>query len=356
MRHRFFFLLLLIGLSACTMQMEVVTPVSPATQPATLTFTPAAPDTSTPVIDQQLTVTPPALPTNTLISIPSSTPFPVDANIHPIHFAPSGTYVDILDSLAAGATTTYSVNAMQGQIMSVSVRVSPDNSWAVVPLKIVGADGSVLCPTQANESCYFWRGTLPATQDYLITLSPDVDVTDFMLRVAVDPPGTSGQSFPYRSINSMMFFTYTDEFAPVLFPEMYMTKLAPEVALQFIDTKSIDNTNLIEAYFLLGSSFDPAVVASCREPGSFGGPETITGEVTLDGVSFTRSEAAGVGAGNIYEQTFYRTAYQGTCYEITFLTHSANIGNYPADSGVREYDRAALLQKFEAIISSLVIK
>jgi hypothetical protein len=187
-------------------------------------------------------------------------------------------------------------------------------------------------------------------------LSPDVDVTDFMLRVAIDPPGTSSQAFPYRSINSIMFFTYTDEFAPVLFPEMYVTKLAPEVALQFIDTKSLDNTNLIEAYFLFGSSFDPGVVASCTQPGSFGGLETITGEVNIDGVSFTRSEGAGVGAGNIYEQTFYRTVYQGTCYEITFFTHSANIGNYPADSDVREFDRTALIQKFEAIISTFVIK
>ena len=261
-----------------------------------------------------------------------------------------------MDSLTAGGSRTYSVNALQGQIMSVSIRLYPNSSWTVVPMKIVGADGKVLCPTQLNQTCYFWRGFLPITQDYFVTLSPDVDVTDFMLRVAIDPPGTSSQLFPYRSIDSVMFFTYTDEFAPVLFPETYVTKLTPEAALQFIDTRSLDNTNLSEAYFLFGASFDPGVVASCTQPGFFGGTETVTGEVNLDGVPFTRSEAAGVGAGNIYEQTFYRTAYQGTCYEITFFTHSANIGNYPADSGIKEFDRPALTQKFAAILSTLVIK
>lgn len=345
MRYRFLLFLLAISLSACSFNVDMVTP-SPAS-----TLPPATPPALVLPSD-----TPSPFPTS--ISNPgvTSTPLQQNSGVYPIQFALNGTYVDILDSLTAGDSRTYSVNALQGQIMSVSIRLYPNSSWTVVPMKIVGADGKVLCPTQLNKSCYFWRGFLPITQDYFVTLSPDVDVTDFMLRVAIDPPGTSSQLFPYRSIDSVMFFRYTDEFAPVLFPEMYVTKLTPEAALQFIDTRSLDNTNLSEAYFLFGASFDPGVVASCTRPGFFGGTETVTGEVNLDGVPFTRSEAAGVGAGNIYEQTFYRTAYQGTCYEITFFTHSANIGNYPADSGIKEFDRPALTQKFAAILSTLVIK
>lgn len=345
MRYRFLFLILVISLSACSFQVDVVTPPTSSTVP------PAASPALTLPAD-----TPASLPTLTFTPAIPPTSLQESAGVYPIHFAPNGTYVDILDSLVAGASKTYSVNALQGQIMSVSIRVDPNSGWTVVPLKIVGADGEVLCPTQENNSCYFWRGVLPATQDYFVTLSPDVDVTDFMLRVAIDPPGTSSQSFPYRSIDSVMFFNYTDEFAPVQFQAMYVTKLTPEVVLRFIDTKSLDHTNLSEAYFLLGSSFDPAVVANCTRPGFAGGPETITGEVNIDGFPFTRSETSGVGAGNLYEQTFYRIAYQGTCYEITFYIHSTNIGNYPADSSVKEFDRAALIQKFEAILSTLIIK
>jgi hypothetical protein len=223
-------------------------------------------------------------------------------------------------------------------------------------MKIVGADGSVLCPAQVNESCYFWRGVLPSTQEYLVTLMPNADVSDFTMRVAINPPGTTSQTFPYVSKDGRVFFTYTDEFAPVLFPELFMTKFAPELALQFIDTKSLYMTNLSEAYFLFGASNAPGDVASCTQPLAASGPESVTGEVNINGMSFTRSEGSGVGAGNIYEQTYYRTVYQGSCYEVTFFVHSTNIGNYPSDSGVQEFDRAALTQKLEAILSTLVIK
>lgn len=345
MRYRFLLLILVISLSACSFQVDVITPLPPSTVPPT-----TSPALTLPAD------TPTSLPTLTFTPAIPPTSLQESAGVYPVHFAPNGTYVDILDSLVAGASKTYSVNALQGQIMSVSIRVDSNNGWAVVPLKIVGADGSILCITQENNSCYFWRGVLPATQDYFVTLSPEVDVTDFMLRVAIDPPGTSSQVFPYRSIDSVMFFTYTDEFAPVLFPEMYITKLIPEVALQFIDTKSLDKTNLSEAYFLFGASFDPGVVASCTQPGAFGGAETITGDVDIDGVTFTRSEAVGAGAGNAYEQTYYRTVYQGSCYELTLFIHSTNLGNYPPESGVKEFDRAALIKKFEAILSTLIIK
>lgn len=345
MRYRFLILLLVLSLSSCSFNVDVVTP-----QPVA-----SLPPATSPVL-QSPTDTPLPFPTST--SSPETTPtlLQESAGVYLIKFAPNGTYVDILDSLTAGASKTYSISASQGQIMSVSIQLSPYTSWTVVPLKIVGADGSVLCPTQINESCYFWRGALPATQDYLVTLTPDTDVSDFTMRVAINPPGTASQSFSYVSKNGMISFTYTDEFAPMLFPEMNMTKSTPEVALRFIDTKSLDNTNLIEAYFLLDVSNDPAIMANCTQPAFAGGPETVTGEVNLDGVPFTRSEAVGAGAGNYYEQTYYRAAYQGSCYEVMFMIHSANIGNYAGDSGVREFDRNALTQKFETILSTLVIK
>ena len=79
-------------------------------------------------------------------------------------------------------------------------------------------------------------------------------------------------------------------------------------------------------------------------------------EVNINGVKFVHSQGGGVAAGNIYEQTYYRTAYQDVCYEVTFYIHYGNIGNYAPDSGVKEFDRAALMQKFESILSTLIIK
>jgi hypothetical protein len=345
MRYRFLIFLLVLSLSACSFNVDVVTPPPAATlPPATL-------------IVQADTPIPSTLPTiPTLNPEVSPTPLQENAGVYPIQFAPNGTYADVVDSIHAGGSKTYSVNASQGQIMSISFHLSPITSWTVIPMKIVGRDGTVLCPIQANESCYFWHGILPATQDYFVTLMPDADVRDFTMRVAIDPPGTTSQSFPYVSEDGKVSFKYTDDFAPVLFPELYVTKSTVELALQFIDSKSFDHTNLSEAYFLFDASNNPGIVASCTQPMSASGPETITGEVNINGVPFTRSEGSGVGAGNLYEQTYYRTAYQGSCYEVTFFVHSANIGNYPADSGVQEFDRAALTQRFEAVLSTLVIK
>jgi hypothetical protein len=80
------------------------------------------------------------------------------------------------------------------------------------------------------------------------------------------------------------------------------------------------------------------------------------GDVTINGNKFVRSEGAGVGAGNIYEQIYHRAVINGSCYEVTFYFHYTNIGNYAPDAGIKEFDRAALLQRFESILSTLVIK
>ncbi len=356
MRYRLLFILLLVSLAACTMQMEVITPASPATEPVTVTFTPYVPATSTAPIDiQQRTATPPAIPTFSFTTAPSSTPFPVDANVSPIHFPPNGTYMDVIDSLRSGMSKTYSVAASKGQVMSVSVKQSMQGEWTVVPMQITGADGTVLCPIKADAQCTYWRGTLPATQDYLIKLMPVSDVQDFTLRVAINPPGTKTQSLQYVSPNTGASFNYTDEFAPVRNSLAQFTKSEPEVVLAYIDTQAYADTNLAEAYFLFSSSNEPAIVQNCTQPVSLGGPEQVVGTVDINGVTFVHSEGSGAAAGNFYEQVMYRTERQGVCYEAVYVIHSVNTGAF-LPAVIAEYDRAALIQKFEAILSSLVIK
>ncbi len=343
MRYKLFIVLLLASLSACSLQTQALTPeplilvtgtesvtVIPTLPPSTETFTPSPAPTDTNI--------PPTVTSAPRI-VPS--PIPQNPNIHPIRFAPNGTYVDILDSLQAGESKTYSVDAMGGQIMSVSIRLVTGD-WAVIPIKIVGADGTSLCPFSGNQECYFWRGVLPSTQNYFITLSSEAEVNSFMMRVAINPPGAATQSFLYESHDRTASFSYSDEFAPARFPEAHLQKIAPEFALQFINTQFYVNTNLSEAYLSFSTSTDASIVASCTQTSPKAENENIVGNVNINGINFTQSESDGVAAGNIYQQIFYRAAYQGECYEITFFTHSGNIGNYPADSGVREFDHAAL--------------
>lgn len=347
MRFKHFSLFLILLISACTFQVEVLnTPTpQPPTQAAIIPFS-----TSTPIASPDSSATLPPFPAFTATVAPL--PMPVTpAEVSPIQFGPSGTYVDVIDSILPGKSKTYSIRAMKGQVMSVSFHQNEESELAYLSMRIIGADDSLLCASY----CQFWRGVLPTTEDYYVTVIAGSGVLDFVMRVAINPPGAATQSFLYENKYRNASLTYTDEFAPARFPNAQVTRIDPELTLQFIDTQFFDGTNLGEVYFLFGSSTDSQVIASCTEPLSLGGPETISGETSINGVNFTKSQAVGVGAGNIYEQTYYRTVYHGTCYEITYFIHSTNIGNYEPGA-VKEFDHTALIQKFDQILSTLVLE
>ena len=348
--------LLLLFTSACSFNVQVITPEPSTSVNDSSSQTAVSPVDATATLSPA-TVSASASPTDTPPSIPEFTASPSPRNLgtFPIRFNENGTYADVTDTILAGTSKTYSVRALQGQVMSVSIRQSAERDWTYIPIKVGGADGSDLCP-QADQECTFWRGVLPKTQDYLVTVTPASDAIDFVLRVAINPPGVMTQAFEYTSKNQQATLSYSDEFAPVRFPGAEIYKIVPELALEFIDTDSYTDTNLTESYFLFGASDRSDVVDTCLEPISRGGPEEVIRAVSINGIPFVRSKGGGVAAGNIYEQTYYRTAYQGVCYEITFFVHYGNIGAYAPDSGVKEFDAAGLTEKFEEILSTLIIK
>jgi hypothetical protein len=240
---------------------------------------------------------------------------------------------------------------MKGQVMSVSVHQNEQTQWTYMIVTVVGEDGTRLC----TADCQFWRGVLPSTQNYLVTVTASADAPDFVLRVAINPPDAATQSIVYVNIYRNALFSYTDLFAPAFFPNAQVSKIKPELALQFIDTQFYSNSNLVEAYFLFGSSTDSQIVSTCTQPVSFGAPEELVGDVTINGVSFAKSQAVGVGAGNVYEQTYYRAVHNDTCYEITYFVHYGNIGNYSPET-VKEFDHDALIQRFDEILNTITFK
>jgi hypothetical protein len=259
----------------------------------------------------------------------------------------------IAGNIAEGASQLYSLSAFQGQMMSVSILPKKPELQNTFQLQITGRDGAILCP-QKDEACSFWRGVLPSTQEYLIKVKAQVNGA-FDMRVAIDPPGTLSQTFNYADPEGRFTLSYSDEFTPAYYNGGEITKIAPAFSLQDIDTQQFTSTNLGEVYFLLGVSDDAQDVSTCAEPASLGGPENVLGETTVNGLNFTKSEATGVGAGNVYEQVYYRTVYNGSCYEVTYFVHYGNIGNYPPGM-VNEFDRTALYQQLDEILASLILK
>lgn len=347
MRLKLAALFLVIAISACTFQVDVIETPTPGA-----TVLPVKSSSSTPVPTSENTAASTSSPTVVAViaSPPATVGSPVDS-MYPLHFGPNGTYVDVIDSVQGGSSKTYSVRATKGQLMSVSIHQNEETTWTYITMRILGADGSVLCA----DECEFWRGALPATQDYFVTVMPSADASDFVMRLAINPPGVETQSFLYENKYRNASFSYTDLFAPALFPGAPMYRISPELSLRYIDTQSYENTNLIEAYLLFGSSTDSQTLAACTEPITLDAGETVTGELMIDSVSFTKTESSGVGAGNIYEQIHYRAAQDGTCFEFTYFIHYGNIGNYDPAS-VTDFDRDALVQQFDEVLSTFTFR
>lgn len=281
---------------------------------------------------------------------------PQDINTISIQFTQNETFTDLADSLLAHQTKTYTLTAPKGQVMSVSVNQSLDGDLAYIEMQIAGRNGTILCQSVSIYDCEFWRGMLPSTQEYLIKLTPTIDVPGFTLRVAVDPPGTAAQSFQYTSLRQDANFTYQDDFAPARSPDYIPSRVKPEFALRFIDTSFYIHTNLGDVYVLFGSSNDTSIVANCTQPVVPGGMELVVGEVTINGVKFIREDGFDAATGTDSGRSAYRAIFNGYCYEMLFFYSYGNIGFYAPELGVKEFDREALEKRFEAILSTLVVK
>jgi len=312
-----------------------VTPWMIALPPVTVNVDPRIP-TPTPIS----TVTPE--PTD-----PSSLVFEPNANAYRIRFAPNTTWVEVNDTIATKSTRRYVLSAMQGQIMSVSIL-----QGKALTVAVAGADNQPLSDSRVYSS--FWRGSLPSTQDFIITVA-SYAATAFTMRVSVNPPGQATQKFSFFDKKYQVALSYTDEFAQILAEPQVVHKGTPLLTLTFIDpTVYFPTTNLGDTYLMLNVAVDPAIVATCTQPSTH--PiEIVTGLVTINGYSFTRTEVNIGAAGNFFDHISYRTVFNDKCFEVIFLFHSVNIGIY-SPGAVVEFDRAALLKRFEGVLDTFVAK
>ena len=344
------FAVLILALLACG-------PLSLASPSAT-----ALPETSTPVETSTLTSLPPTAtatvaagsPTPTLASpatlaasaVPVVT-FDGNVNAYRIRFPQNGTWVEIHDNIPANGSKRYALAALQGQIMSVSV---PEGFAYTV--NVAGVNNLVLSDPNALSS--FWRGGLPSTQDYIVTVGSQMG-GPFSLRIAINPLGHATQIFEFINKQFGVTLRYTDEFAPTTMQPPITIKGTPLLTLAFINSAFYSPaTNLSEAYLELAASSDPAVVSTCTQASSQFA-ETITGQIVVNGYTFTRSEFSGAAAGNRYDQVTYRTASEGRCFELAYLIHSTNIGNYTPGTVV-EFDRTTLLGKFDTVRNTFLAR
>lgn len=74
-----------------------------------------------------------------------------------------------------------------------------------------------------------------------------------------------------------------------------------------------------------------------------------------NGVEYSVATSSGAAAGNLYQESVYALATSSPCTAVRYFIHSSNIGNYEPGA-VREFDARILIDSFNAIRRSLVMK
>jgi len=88
-----------------------------------------------------------------------------------IQFQPGSTSASVQQTSASGRTDYYVIRCMSGQLLDLSVYTTASD----VRLAIYGADGTVLKSGMGGGPSY--RGTVPATQDYMISVTLNVSAS-----------------------------------------------------------------------------------------------------------------------------------------------------------------------------------
>ena len=128
--------------------------------------------------------------------------------------------------------------------------------------------------------------------------------------------------------------------------EAYLPVTAQPVVAFTLPTELFQGTNLVEAGVYVGVLDGAKTVNACLVPHE---SEESKGTIKIGPIIFSVFTSGGAAAGNIYEQTTYRTVRNGNCYELVALLHSGNIGNYP-DGQVQQFDR----EKFQTILDKML--
>ena len=108
-------------------------------------------------------------------------------------------------------------------------------------------------------------------------------------------------------------------------------------------------TNFAGATFTVGTSADPAAVASCLTQTN-GNIATST-QASISGTPFKEIAYGDAGAGNFYNIVSYRTVRNNQCYALEYVIHSTDILNYPAGK-VTAFDENAIDGIMNGIVQS----
>jgi hypothetical protein len=123
------------------------------------------------------------------------------------------------------------------------------------------------------------------------------------------------------------------------------------LATLLVPKEYMPGTNFSEAKIVFGRSSDAQAISACTNADANTG-ESLAGDTALSGFPFKKFTQNGAGAGNFYDTTSYRGILDGDCYSIEYTIHSTNIGNYPPELGIKEFDKIKVQNELEKTVQS----
>lgn len=110
-------------------------------------------------------------------------------------------------------------------------------------------------------------------------------------------------------------------------------------------------SNFNDAKLTVGASRDQVALKGCLIPPVAGelGAHTTT---TVNGTVFSVYTSTDAGAGNLYDVVSYRALHSGTCWAIEYTIHSAQLGNYPPEYQLHQFDKARVKDVLERIVGT----
>lgn len=113
----------------------------------------------------------------------------------------------------------------------------------------------------------------------------------------------------------------------------------------------LPGTNFSNARLTIGASNDPEEIRNCKIPDVDAGEQAVN-NVKIDSYDFVKIVYSDAALGNRYETISYRGIFDGDCYVIEYTIQSTNLGNYPPEQGIKEFDKEKVIDVMENIIKS----
>ena len=157
------------------------------------------------------------------------------------------------------------------------------------------------------------------------------DVGGFRVAYPLDFFGTSFQPLPTEAWSQNSFGISGMKFLELDIPKAFEPQ-----------------TNFDDAKLTIGRSANAG--KECLAP-SMEGPSSFS-TTTINGVDFAKFEISNAGAGNLYQSTLYRTLHNGQCYAVEYTIHSSQLGNYPPEYHLRQFDSTKLTDVLDRIVGT----